>query len=718
MKPENKYGYKQAVTDVVLLEDVDDIEPYHIKLPTPPPIAQIKNYGLPPEQQFYTREVIPAKIWLLTRQVNNKDITREEARNIVLKDKDLAAWIETQWKKREEGEWVYIYGTPYYITGTYWFYLNYYHMDVGLPQFRETDMKKYWWWKFCVEDNDSVYGGIDFTRRRVGKTFFMGNIILEYITRNPNTQGGLQSKSDVDAAKAFTKAVMNPFKRLPFFFKPEFENSSASKKKIELVADDPAESFDCLIDYGNSNHTYYDGQKLQRYGMDESGKYEDPADPIAMWDKVKFCLFLDGKIIGKALVTTTVEEMEKGGGAKFKYLWDRSCRIPKMGMINEYGETKSGLVPFFTPSYENMFFDQYGMAIVDEVKPYQAEWRNRKGDKNWNMGGKSWVDREIENAKNGKDRQDLIRKMPRNIREAFRYNNTGCLFDIDIINQRLDYFVNGYPEDQPMTFGYFDWEGARFNSKVKFVPTEEKSARCHVRHLPLHEQRNQSYIKNGRQCPSNTAKFQASADPFKLNTDRVINKDKMSLGACHVYALYDPMLEAMDAFAGKNITDNFVLEYFHRPPTPDEFAEDVLKICIFYGCKCFPEFNVDVVDKFFREHGFEEYLQFKRKFAMSGTGLTLKEDRTQSGSNTTEQFKPVLIRHGINYITKRGMACPFPRTLEQFRDLEYSNFNDFDLVVSAMYGLTSIFDMPVQKRVDKKHDFKQFVPSLNVWKKN
>lgn len=711
-----KHNYETPVRDVVLLQGVEDIEPYSITLPEPPPLSKMKNYGLPPSEQYYVREKVPNRIWHLTRQVNNKEITREQARNEVMKDADLSEWIASQWHKREHGEWILINGKPLYITNIYWFFLNYYHLDTGLPQFRETDMKKHWWWKFCVEENENVYGGIDFTRRRVGKTFFAGNILLEAITKTPNAQCGLQSKSDIDAAKAFGKAVMNPFKRLPFFFKPDHDNSDRAKKKIEFVSDNVEESFECLVDYGTSTATYYDGQKIFRYLLDEAGKMLDPADPIAIWDKVKFCLFLDGKVIGKALVTTTIEEMERGGGAKFKYLWDRSSRIQKLGMIDEYGETKSGLVPYFTPSYENMFFDQYGFSIVDDPKPYQAEYRYKAKDKHWNMGGKGYVNHAIENAKDGKDRQDLIRKMPRTIKEAFSYNNMGCLFDINIINQRLGDFIHGYPESQPMTFGFFDWEGERFNSKVKFVPTDEKTARCHIRHLPTPDQRNAWTMKNGKQAPVNTAKFQASADPFKYNTDRVLNKDKMSQGAAHVFAMFDPAIESMEYYSGKGITDNFVLEYMYRPPTPDEYAEDVLKICIFYGCTCFPEFNVDVVDKFFRQHGFEEYLQFKKKWKSTGTGITLSEDKTQSGSNTTEQFKPVLIRHMVNYVQRMGLNCPFPRTLEQIRDLEYSNFNDYDLAVSAMYSLVAIFDITTQKKQTKKVNLGDLIPKLHTWR--
>jgi hypothetical protein len=707
-------GYLDANTSITLLSDVEDIEVYSFNLPAPPKPEFISNFGLPFDQQFFQREKVPRKIWELTSAVNNQKITREEAFVEVNRNAELSSFIQSQWHKREFGDWVYIRGKPTYITGQYWFYLNYYLLDIGHPSYRETDCEEHQCWKYCVEENSAVYGMIKFERRRSGKTYRAGNMLVEYATRTEKRYVGLQSKSEEDGETFFRKAVVYQFKRLPFFFQPEHERVGKMKKSIELISDNIDNSFETILDYKSTTPTAYDGQKLGRGVGDEFGKMVKPANPIDIWDKNKYCFFNDGEIIGKYLICTTCEEMLKGGGEQFKYLWDRSSRIKKDGQMNEYGETRSGLVPYFTPAYKNIFFDQYGQSVIDEPKPYQKLWRKAKGDKFWNIGGKEYIDKQIASAKDGKDRQDVIRKLPRTIREAFRYNNTSCLYDIDVINKRIEFFFGGaesiYPSEYPMTYGYFRWVKGKDFQQAEFIATSEKEARIHIRYMPPPDQRNRWHLKNGKQCPSNTTRFNAGCDPFKLKTEQVVHKDRMSLGAGHVFALLDPSVDGVGKPREEWLTDNFVAEYLFRPETPDLFAEDMAMMCIFYGCKVFPENNIDVVDRKFRDWGLDEYLQFRHKTVMRGNMAVGKEDRKLAGAYNIEAYKPTLIRYGMNYILEKGMYMPFPRTLEAMRDMSYENFTDYDLGVSCLFTLVGTFDQPKQKDSVNKVNYGKDIP--------
>ena len=157
--------YKDYNQHIVLCEDVQEIEPYYIKLPDAPKPEQFKNFGKDPMQQFYVKDRIPDKLLKLNR------LDREEAFEIAKKDKECADYISMVWDKRINGEWVYINGIPTYITGLYYFYLNFYNLDIGLPSFRMNDHEYFYWWKYCVEDNPRVYGGVDFSRLRIGKCF-------------------------------------------------------------------------------------------------------------------------------------------------------------------------------------------------------------------------------------------------------------------------------------------------------------------------------------------------------------------------------------------------------------------------------------------------------------------------------------------------------------------------------------------------------------------
>lgn len=714
-----KYQYEDVERKVILLSDLEDIEPYRIELPNAPKPEFIGNFGLPKEQQFFQKERIPLKIWQLNKAVNSGEITRDHAFAAVKKDTELSEFVASQWRKREQGDWCYIYGKPYYLTGTYWFFLNYYQMDlsgkVGTPLFRDTQWEKSLWWKFCIEDKDNVYGGIDFTRRRSGKTFFAGNILVEYATKTAQSYNGIQSKSEDDASALFKKAVLFQLKRIPFYFLPEHDKLTKQNSRVEFASDNIETSFETAIDFKSTTATAYDGQKLGRWIGDEFGKMEKPANPIDIWDKNKYCFFDDGKIIGKALITSTIEEMTKGGGEEFKEIWNLSSLQEKDKMVNAFGETKSGLVPYFTSAYKNMFHDQYGISITNDPLPHQAAWRKSKGDRFWNIGGKEFVDKEIASAKTGAARQDVIRKMPPTIKDAFRYNNTGCLFNINIINDRLTFFNNGYPDTYPMTFGYFSWVPGKEWLEAQFHITDEATAQCHIRMLPLAEMRNKGFIKNGKRHPANTARFHMGGDAFKMNTFQVARRDRASDGAGHVWAFLDPNIDPIGKPREMWFTNNFVLEYLYRAATPDLYAEHMAMIAIYYGCKIFPEANIGVVDTVFRAHELEEYLAHRWKPVQTGNFIQQKQDKKVAGAYTTESFMPTLIRQGINYIEESGAYCPFPRTLEQFRDLQWDSLPHNDAAASALYTLTGAFDRPA-KRDDsnKKFDFgrEMGVPNL------
>ena len=48
-------------------------------------------------------------------------------------------YIDEEFKRREEGFWYYNKGIPTYITGTHYMYLQWSKIDVGAPDFRESN---------------------------------------------------------------------------------------------------------------------------------------------------------------------------------------------------------------------------------------------------------------------------------------------------------------------------------------------------------------------------------------------------------------------------------------------------------------------------------------------------------------------------------------------------------------------------------------------------
>lgn len=734
-KKDCPYTYQPFQREVTLITGIADIEPYKLILPEPPPIEDFVNYGLPPEEQIFQRVVMPKKLQDICKAVrmgvkNGLKYSRNDAFLEVENDKEMSSFIELLWLKRLEGEWQLINGVPIHIPPTYFFYLNFWELNIGLPEFRMdtyhycTDLWNFCFWDYVVVPSPFCDGEIEFATRQTGKSYRLGVIMYEYSSRSYESNAGMQSKTDSDGALLFEKGVVKPWRKLPFFFQPTFSNSTYPKKALEFTPrakkgkDDAIESLDNdelmgWIDFGASSLDTYDGATIDRYGDDECGKIPD-IDVYARWRTVRPSLRTRG---GKSYHTSTVEEMTKRGGKWFKPMWDDSCRITTdRGMqkvkVDENGETLSGLYPWFTPSYCTYSYDEYGVAVVDTITKRQQDYLKKvapsKHIKYWWLCGKEAIDKLINKETDQASRQDVIRKHPRNIKEAFESSITHCHFKLSIINARLEYFTYGYTpkELEYMKFGRYEWVNGQFLGDVEFVETDFENARVHKIFLPTEDSWKNKRIQAGagRFKPANTGMFCSSSDCFKYNTKDIKNPSKMSMGAAHTYAFYNPII---DNNREDKLTDDWVEEYLFRPETVEEYCQDMLMSAIYYGCKIYPENNIDAVALYFQKHRCENYLQFGQHLTIKQeVGMVLKEE-LRSGSGTYTKTIETMFRLGAQYIINNGHRCKFYRTLRDFKEVD-SDLNPYDLFVSATICLINAMDitMPRLERMKLVEDNK------------
>ena len=83
------------------------------------------------------------------------------------------------------------------------------------------------------------------------------------------------------------------------------------------------DGLDTVIDWKNTSDNSYDGEKLLRLVHDESGKWDKPENILNNWRVTKTCLRLGSRIVGKCLMGSTSNSLEKGGG-NFKKLYEDS----------------------------------------------------------------------------------------------------------------------------------------------------------------------------------------------------------------------------------------------------------------------------------------------------------------------------------------------------------------------------------------------------------
>ena len=342
----------------------------------------------------------------------------------------LEEFKKQEWDRRLNGFWYMNNGKPTYLTGMHYLYLQWWSIDIGYPKFRMPDLEKFYFMDYCIQD-PLCMGMLEVTKRRFGKSFVAGLFVTEYTTRTKMTNGGIQSKTGSDAKKFFAKTVVNPFRRLPKFFRPEYDMSLGVNPKSEMrfqktnVRGKKAEEnvdkdeLGSVIDHQSADTVAYDGQKLHRYVADECGKTTE----VNVYDRhevVRYCLLDDeGKIIGKALYTTTVEKLtsEKDGVQEaFKLLWEESNQEKRQ----ENGATSSGLYRFFMSAKRTRNFDDFGYP--DEEKTLLQIEADRETVKN-----------------NPRALSARIRKEPLTIDEAFSTDADGCIFNVMNIGSREAY---------------------------------------------------------------------------------------------------------------------------------------------------------------------------------------------------------------------------------------------------------------------------------------
>lgn len=85
---------------------------------------------------------------------------------------ELAAFRNECWDRRINGMWFYNNGVPTYVTGLYWFYLEWIYVknkkNNGFPNYRDSDRKFFLFMQYAMDDENCL-GIVYVTKRREGK---------------------------------------------------------------------------------------------------------------------------------------------------------------------------------------------------------------------------------------------------------------------------------------------------------------------------------------------------------------------------------------------------------------------------------------------------------------------------------------------------------------------------------------------------------------------
>lgn len=499
---------------------------------------------------------------------------------------------------------------------------------------------------------------------------------------------GILSKTGSDAKKMFTDKVVPISNNYPFFFRPIQDGmdkpktemayrvpaSKITKKNMYHLADEELEGLDTTIDWKNTGDNSYDGEKLQLLLHDESGKWQKPDNILNNWRVTKTCLRLGSKVIGKCMMGSTSNALDKGG-RNFKALYEDSFPSKR----NANGQTKSGMYCLFIPMEWNMegFIDQYGMPVLrTPEKPLMGI-----DDELISVGAVDYWENEVSSLSQDADAlNEFYRQFPRTESHAFRDESKQSIFNLTKIYQQIDY-NDSLIMDHHLTRGSFRWKDGIKDSKVIWSP--DKAGRFLVGWTPPPHMQNRVDIRNGKKCPGNEHLGTFGCDSYDISGVVV---GKGSNGSLHGLTKFN-MDEAP--------SNEFFLEYIARPQTAEIFFEEVLMALVFYGMPILCENNKPRLLYHLKNRGYrafslnrpdKTYTKLSRTEKELGGIPNTSEDVKQAHAAAIESYieKHVGIDMAGEYRDQDDMGTMyFRRTLEDWAKFDINNRTKFDASIST-----------------------------------
>ena len=705
------YGYNEKYKLVVIsktgqIDQVIEVNGLYIGLPMQP--KEIHKRSDSKVDQYWERESIPKQL----SRINS--IFQWNEMSSLFKDK-WVDYIEKEFDRRELGFWFYNNGIKTYMTGSHYMYLQWTSIDIGYPDFREANRIFFIYWEACKADKRCF--GMDYLKiRRSGFSFMGSSECVNTGTLVKDSRVGILSKTGSDAKKMFTDKVVPIANRLPFFFKPiqdgmdkpktelafRIPASKITKKNMYDTVDDELYGLDTTIDWKNTDENSYDGEKLLLLVHDESGKWLKPNNILNNWRVTKTCLRLGSKIIGKCMMGSTSNALNKGG-ANFKKLFEDS----DLSTRNSNGQTKSGMYSLFIPMEWNMegFIDKYGMPVF-----YKPEKPVLGVDGEMILNGAiDYWQAEVDSLKKDPDAlNEFYRQFPRSVSHAFRDESKSSLFNLSKIYQQIDY-NDSLIINQHVTTGKFYWKDGVKDTEVIFTP--DPNGRFRVSWTPNKSLTNRKQTKNGVFYPLNEHIGAFGCDSYDISGTV---GGRGSNGALHGLTKFN-MEQAP--------SNEFFLEYVARPQTAEIFFEEVLMACIFYSMPILVENNKPRLLYHFKNRGYRGYSVNRpdRHFnklsktekelgGIPNTSEDVKQSHAAAIESYIEKYVGLDLDGAYRDVSEMG-SMYFMRTLEEWSRFDINNRTQFDASISS--GLSVMANqknlyLPEQKQTKINLNFARY----------
>lgn len=727
---------------VVINDNDTTLRPIVLKLPDPPKLNLIDNYGLPKVEQKFQRREVPKKLQLIEKRArknieeynelnkNNRynayHVQREFWR--IIEDEKDSLEVEIQWIKHtwwflRYGYWFYNYGKPTWIPPFYFHYLNFYYIDEAgtYPEYRDVDRRTeiFEWYTYTATEtfkelddngipisNEMIdighrvfFGTIRAKRRRGGATAQSLSKGMYVMTNVRSAYCDIVADTGPHAEGIFNEKLVPAWYHYPLLLKPTWDGDERPSKTISLIHPKTVMKEICLgSEFGytkSSSDRANDSRKLCYLLSDEEGKGAVRGEVTSRWAINKETMAQDLIIRGFSNHPSTVEEMSKGG-VEFRAMFEMSNIYQR----KPSGQTLSGLLSLFTKAYDGQdgFIDAWGYSVIN--KPTQEQIKYAPDSNlyaSFNKGAKQVLEDELATyLKDGtfeklKEYRQLLRKKPMDSTDCWKGTAGDMGFNIIKIDKAI---VDS--KYQKVLIGNFRW--VEKDTRVEFIE-DNINGRWEVSDLFIGRANQWIYSISNYQdpvtgkyvrarTPKNINICTMGVDPFRSRTaSQVRSKDygentNLSDGGGAIYLNPDSSVNG-DLPLQEWLTPKFIAAYRHRPPTLDDYCEDMLMASFYYGAPMIGERNTETLIDFMIKRGYAGYLLY----LMDVNGKIAPQPWVFAGGVTN-----LAKTDGINFLSQHiENHCQnesIVTLLKEWKDLSSpEDFHKKDLAAASMWAI-------------------------------
>lgn len=672
------------------------------------PDEEVLYADLPTDDQYFKRIEHPFSDDELIA-IANREITYHQFTAI------QKSFVDRENKRFEEGVYAMIGGTLTYIEGAYWCYINLWTLENGeKPEYREDDREFFLFHEY-LRLQTKAKGVNRLKGRRQGATS-IGMFFMWFIAgRKEHKLCGTTSYNDQASQDNFQKMFMYGFKAMLPCFQEDFDSDSENfirfvkpvEKKKKGVLAVKRQGLNSYCDYKPNKITSYDGGR-QSYNVPDEAAKRGTLNINSYWSRLKKTLAIGMEKVGFAYLPTTVGA-KKEGGENYRQFFNKSNqhRIDKQTGKPVGLGTSTGCVNFFmaaTKCYKGCI-DKFGRSVIEDPKePIMGN------DGNWiTRGSKSIILEErakLEDEQLMEDRRDY----PLDIYDAFAFETGTCEFNEERMIQRINeleefpvYLRRGRLIEKkiPIVDG-LNKEKSVEKKKVEFM--DDESGNWLLYEMPQKQNDFDQYGENI--YPKNMLTYAAGVDTFRIGFAEDGSKGTICIfkKSCVVNGVETGCYP--------------VAMYVGRPRLIQFLYDEIIKVCMWYGCKVNIEISAgDFYFGYFHDKRCTDILYWSPARDPHNPHQKIKPGtETASPFELAAQLEAAKIYYdGDNSDSYNGNIhrVVFPELLKQSLDYTHEDRTPYDLLISLMMALLPVLKpQPFEKTNEQKP--KHMLPTFKI----